>query len=108
MKKKHIRIQFTRRQLNALRRADYSSLKAVPSGETISNNFKATLSKYFKTGKDPVRVNLTLHPYEITLLKKWAVAEAHICKSCMQRLQPAPLYIALIKLGGHCMRGGRA
>lgn len=30
MKKKQIRIQFTRRQLNALRRADYSSLEAVP------------------------------------------------------------------------------
>ena len=108
MKKKHIRIQFTRRQLYALRRADYSSLGAVPSGETIADNFKSVIANYYKTGKDPVRVNLTLHPYEITQIKKWAVAEAVTCKSCMQSLSPAPLYIALVKLGGHCMRGGRA
>lgn len=108
MKNRTIRIQFTRRQLRALLRADYTKLLAVPSGETITEDFKAKIAPYYKAGKDPVRVSITLHPFVITQLKKWAVAEAHTCKSCMQRLLPAPLYIALIKLGGHCMRGGRA
>ena len=108
MKNRTIRIQFTRRQLRALMRADYTKLLAVPSGETLAEKFKAKLAPHYKAGKDPVRVSMTLHPYEITLLKKWAVAEAVICKNCMQSLTPAPLYIALIKLGGHCMRGGRA
>ena len=108
MKKKHIRIQFTRRQLYALRRADYSHLNGIPLGGSITEKLLDVLSRYYATGKDPVRVNITLHPYEVTQLTKWAVSQATLVRASMKVVRPTPLFIALVKLGGHCMRGGRA
>lgn len=102
MKKRTLRIQFTRRQLNALRRADFTNLLGVTP--SVLEYVKDTLARHWKTGKETVRVSLSFSPAEVKEIKKWAVDYAIGVKP---KNAPTPLYIALVKLGAHAMRGGR-